>query len=218
MSIVGFIPTKLNSERLPKKNILPLDGIPLVNYVLRTLNNVELIDDTVVFASESSITGYIEKNLRFTFMERPAYLDTNEAKVQDFIGEFLKRTKSEIIVLLHITSPFVRPETVSECLHNVMSGKYVSAFAALDNRKYAWYKGKPLNYSLETPTPRTQDLEPVLFEQSGLYVFRREVFESSGRRIASNPFIKIVNEFEGHDIDTRDDFHMAELMIERKFV
>ncbi|MBT6047523.1 MAG: acylneuraminate cytidylyltransferase family protein [Candidatus Scalindua sp.] len=218
MRVVAFVPSKLNSERLPRKNVLPLNGIPLVNYVLRTLNNVEIIDDIVVFASESSITEYIEKDLKFTFMKRPAYLDTNEATVQDFIGEFLKQIKSEIVVLIHITSPFIKPETVSECIHNVIFGKYDSAFTALEIRGFAWYEERPLNYSFEKPYPRTQDLEPILFEQGGLYAFRREIFESSSRRIATNPFIKIVNKFEGHDIDTHDDFQMANLMIERKLV
>lgn len=218
MRVAGFVPSKLNSERLPRKNVLPLNGIPLVNYVLRTLNNVKSVDDTIVFASEPSIVEYIEDNLNYTYLERPAYLDTNEAKVQDFIGEFLKREKAEIIVLFHITSPFITPETVSECIENVMSGKHDSSFTALEAKRFAWYKGEPLNYSLDKPTPRTQDLEPVLFEQSGLYVFRREVFEESGRRIASNPFMKIVSEFEGHDIDTPEDFQLAELMIEKKRV
>ncbi len=218
MRIVGFIPSKLNSERLPQKNVRMLGNTPLVNYVMRTLNKVELIDDSIIFASEPSIVKYIEKGLKYTFMERPPYLDTNEAKVQDFVGEFLKREKAEIIVLLHITSPFIKPETVSECLKKVISGENDSAFAAQEVRRFAWYQGKPLNYSLEKPIPRTQDMEPIVFEQSGLYVFRREVFVTQAQRISSNPFIKLVNAFEGHDIDTLEDFQLAELILEKQLV
>lgn len=213
MRVAGFIPSKLNSERLPRKNVHSLNGHPLVNYVLRTLNKVSLIDDIIIFASEPSITEYIEEGLRYTYMERPEYLDTDEAKVQDFIGEFLKREKAEIIVLHHITSPFIKPETVSECVESVISGRHESAFTAQEAKKFAWFKGKPLNYSLDMPTPRTQDIEPVLYEQSGLYVFRREIFERSGKRIAPAPYIKIVNEFEGHDIDTPEDFRLADLIL-----
>lgn len=218
MRVVAFVPSKLNSERLPRKNVRPLNGLPLVNYVLRTLNKVPFIDDIIIFASEPSITEYIEEGLSYTYMERPEYLDTDEAKVQDFIGEFLKKEKADIIVLHHITSPFIKPETVSECVESVISGRHESAFTAQEAKKFAWFKGRPLNYSLDMPTPRTQDLEPVLFEQSGLYVFTREIFERSGKRIAPAPYIKIVNEFEGHDIDTPADFRLAELMLKAALV
>ena len=216
MRIVGFIPSKLNSERLPKKNVLSLKGAPLVNYALRTLNKIKLINDIIIYASEPSITEYIEDGLRYKYMNRPAYLDSKEAKVQDFIGEFLKQEKADIIILHHITSPFLKPETILECIENVSSGKHHCAFAVQEIRKFAWFKEKPLNYSLEEPTPRTQDLEPVLFEQSGLYVFKREIFESSKQRIDSNPYLKLVDSFEGHDIDTAEDFKFAELIAERQ--
>jgi CMP-N-acetylneuraminic acid synthetase len=218
MRVVGFIPSKLNSERLPRKNILPLRGVPLVNYVLRTLNNVTAIDECIVFASEPSIITYIEKGIRYSFLERPASLDTQDAKLQDFLGAFIDRVMADIIVLHHITSPFLSPETVSECIENVVSGRYDSAFTALEAKRYAWFNGKPLNYSLDMPTPRTQDLQPVMFEQSGLYVFRREIFETAGKRIAPDPYIKIVDEFEGHDIDTPEDFRLAELILDAKLV
>ncbi|MFC1646297.1 cytidylyltransferase domain-containing protein [Candidatus Omnitrophota bacterium] len=213
MRVVGFIPSKLNSERLPRKNVLSLNGIYLVNYVLRTLNKVDFIEDIIIFASEPSITEYIEKGLKYTFLKRPSYLDTNEAKVQDFINEFLKLDKADIIVLLHITSPFIKPQTVSECAEKVISGKYDCAFAAQKMHKFAWFKNKPLNYSLESPIPRTQDLEPVIFEQSGFYVFKRKVFEDTNQRLKSNAYVKYLDDFEGHDIDTFDDFKLAELML-----
>ena len=213
MRIVGFVPSKLNSQRVPGKNIRNLAGVPLVNYVLRTLNEVKSIDETIIFASEPSITEYLQKGLCYKFLKRPEYLDTQEAKVQDFISEFLKVEPADIITLLHITSPFIKAETISDCIQQVASGKFDSAFAAVTLNKFCWFKGQPLNYSLEQPTPRTQDLEPVLVEQSGLYVFRRELFERSGQRISAKPYIRNVDEIEGHDIDTPEDFELAEMII-----
>jgi len=213
MRIVGLIPSKLNSERLPRKNILPLAGAPLVNYVLKTLNEVRSIHETIIFASEPSITKYIDPGLSYRFLKRPAYLDTQQAKVQDFISEFLKLDTADIIVLLHITSPFIRPTTVEDCIQQVASGKYDSAFAALAMRKFCWFMGKPLNYALDQATPRTQDLEPVIVEQSGLYVFRRGLFEKHKQRVSAQSYIHLVDKYEGHDIDTPKDFELAELIL-----
>ena len=213
MRTVGFIPSKLNSERVPHKNIKELGGIPLVNYTIRALNKVPALDDIVIFASEPSICDHIQYGLKYKYVERPAYLDTQEAKIQDLIREFLKKDDADIIVLLHITSPFLKPKTISECIEKVLSGGYDSAFSAYEIRKFCWFRGTPLNYSLEKPTPRTQDIDPVIVEQSSVYVFKREVFEETGQRISAAPYIKNIDHFEGHDIDTPEDFRIAELIV-----
>jgi len=217
MKIVGFVPSRLNSERIPSKNIKLLGGVPLINYSLRALNKVRALNDLIVFASEPSITEYIEADLKYTYLERPISLDTQTATIQDIIGEFIKLSDADIIVLLHITSPFLRPATIAECIDKVVSGEYDSAFTAYAFKKFAWYKGQPLNYSLAAPTPRTQDIDPVLVEQSSLYIFRRELFLSKLRRIGDRPFIKTIDHFEGHDIDTPEDFAIAELLVNAGF-
>jgi len=213
MRIVGLVPSRLNSERVPSKNIKKLGGISLVNYTMRALNQVPLIDESVVFASEPSICEFIQHGLTFRFLERPQSLDSQNTKIQDIIREFLNMDKADIIVLLHITSPFLRHETISDCIEQVASGKFDSAFTAHAVNKFCWFRGKPLNYSLDKPTPRTQDIDPVIVEQSSLYVFKRDVFEKTGQRISDNSFVKYIDHFEGHDIDTPEDFRIAELIV-----
>lgn len=209
--VVGFVPSKLNSQRLPRKNVLPLGGRPLVNWTLTTLAQCD-IDETVVYAADDEIVRYIEQGTPFRYVERPSWLDTDDATVQDFVGAFLNDVESDIVVLLHVTSPFISPSTVSACIDAVVSGRHHSAFAALRLQRFAWFHGQPLNYSLGEPTPRTQDLDPILVEQSGLYVFTRELFESTGRRIAEDPYVHPVDVFEGHDIDTPEEFELAEFI------
>ena len=46
MKTVAFVPIKLNSERLPMKNIRPFtNGQPLISYILKTLLTVKEIDE-----------------------------------------------------------------------------------------------------------------------------------------------------------------------------
>jgi CMP-N-acetylneuraminic acid synthetase len=216
MTVVGFVPSKLNSQRLPQKNIRELGGTPLINHVLRTLEAVEAVDEVIVYASDDAVMASVEPDTGARFVPRPAALDTDAATVQDFVGGFLRDVEADVVVLLHATSPFISVETVSRCIDEVVSGRHESAFAALEIQRFAWFEGRPLNYSLDRPTPRTQDLAPVLVEQSGLYVFTRDLFERTGRRIADDPYICVIGAEEGHDIDTLDEFEMAERLIEAR--
>ena len=217
MKIVGLIPARLGNDKVPFQNVKKLGGIPLVNYTIRAMNKVRLIDDIIIFASEPTICEYVSQGLKYRYTERPAHLDAPGTKTQDIIVEFLKMETADIIVLWHITAPFLKVETIIECVEKVKSHEYDSAFTAIEIKKFCWFKGEPLNYSLSKPTPRTQDIEPVIVEQSHLYVFTREVFEKTGQRISSNPYIKIIDHFEAHDIHTPEDFRIAELIVNTGF-
>lgn len=198
--------------RLPRKNVRPLGGRPLVNYVLATLN-ASSVSETVLYAGSEEILGFVESGVQCSFVQRPSSLDADGATVQDFVGAFLDDVPCDVVVLLHITSPFMSTATVDACIDAVASGRHESAFAAIELKRFAWFRGQPLNYQLEQPTPRTQDLEPVLVEQSGLYVFTRDLFERTGRRIADDPYVRVVDAVEGHDIDTADEFDLAEAIL-----
>jgi len=209
MRTVGFIPSRLNSQRVPGKNVKLLAGIPLVNYVLAAANKVEELDEVVIFSSDPGIAGFIRSGLKYKLVTRPDWLDTQQARVQDLIGEFLKVDAADVIAMLHITSPFLKPETISDCVSQVKSGRYDSAFAAGAVTQSCWFAGKPLN------NRRPDSTEPVLVEQS-FYVFKRSVFEGTGRRIADRPYIKIIDDREGQDIDTFEDLRIAEMLMAKR--
>jgi len=215
MKIIAFTPSRLNSQRLPKKNIKMLGGIPLVNYALMTMNKVELVHEIVLFSSEPTICDFIKKEVKYKFQMRPASLDNHGAKVQDLVREFLKVYDVDIIVMFHLTSPFLRAETISECVNKVKNEGYDAAFTALLVNKRCWFRGSILNESGKDCDGFKRT--PVVVEHS-LYVFKKHIFEQNEQRICKNSYIKYVDQFEGHDIDTPEEFRVAELMVQSGLV
>jgi CMP-N-acetylneuraminic acid synthetase len=217
MKIVGFMPHWMNystaEDTLPLKGLQRLGGRYLINYSLHLLNSSELIDETVVFSSTPAILDYIEPKLEYTFSKRPRFLDDNDISIEQIIDEFIKKTDADIIVLLHPKSPFLQISTLNECIEAVRSGRHDSAFTAYQFKKFAWFKGAPLNYSLSLPTPNLRDIEPITIEQSSLYVFSRQEFLGRHKRIGSAPFIKLINHFEGHEVNEPEDLEIAELIV-----
>jgi len=216
LKIVGFIPYWLDYSTTTQKinkNQRKLAGRHLINYSLTLLNRISAIDDIVIFSSSRKVLEYVDKDLDYSFLQRPDYLDQDDITIEEIITEFLKQSDADIIVLLHPNSPFLQLETVTTCIEKVKTGKYDSAFTAYKYHKFAWYRGKPLNYSLNEATPKLEEIEPVILEQASLYVFTRKLFLEKSRRIGDNHFIKVINHFEGHDVNEPEDFEIAELII-----
>lgn len=205
MSVIAFVPIKLRSERLPGKNLLPLMGKPMCYHIFRTLLESEIINNTYVYCSDESIAEYVPAGV--VFLQRPEWLDGDEIKGLDIYREFAREVRADVYVLAHATSPFLKHDTIDRAIAKVLSGDYDSAFSAQRIQTFVWYKNKPLNYKLDD-VPRTQDIEPVLVETSGFYVFRNSTIES-GRRIGSRPWIEIVDTVEALDIDDMEDYESA---------
>ena len=106
MKTVAFVPIKLNNQRTPGKNTKKFDdGNALVTVFLKTLVKVSNFDEVYVFCSDDTIRDYLVPGV--IFLERPQYLDTQQATPQQIIEEFMKWVDADIYAVCHCTSPFV---------------------------------------------------------------------------------------------------------------
>ena len=55
MKTAAFVPIRLNSQRVSGKNLRPLSGSPLMCHILRTLTEVEGIDEVYVRSEERRV-------------------------------------------------------------------------------------------------------------------------------------------------------------------
>lgn len=202
--IVALVPMKLNNSRLPGKNIKRFDnGEPLCHYILTTLLQVKDIDEVYVYCSNPEIKNYIPEGV--TYLRRSESLDQDTTKINEVIAAFADEVPADIYVMTHVTSPFVKAESIQKGIDAVASGEYDSSFAVQNIGTFMWKDGKPFNYDLDN-IPRTQDLDPIYAETSGFYIFRPEVIKNYHRRIGNKPYMVEVSTIEAADVDEPEDF------------
>ena len=207
MKIVALVPMKLNSERVRNKNIRKFDnGRPLCTYILDTLKNVNNIDEIYVYCSDEKIKDYIPEEI--IYLKRSNSLDQSTTKINEVLKAFAQDVDADYYVLTHATAPFITKETIEKGVEIIRNGEYDSVFTVTKLQDFLWKDNKPLNYSLDA-IPRTQDLEPLYEETSGLYIYSKELILKEGRRIGYNPFMLEVSKIEALDIDTEDDFFIS---------
>ena len=213
MKTVAFVPIKLNSQRLPHKNLLTISNHPLCWHICNTLNQVQGLDDVYVYCSDPRIKDFIPDNI--LFLQRPKYLDEDTVKGAEIYQEFINTIDADVYVLAHTTSPFIEVSSCQNALNKILDGSHDSAFSAERIQTFAWYHNHPINYDL-CDIPRTQDLTPIWVETSGFYMFKKDVFIEHGRRIGFNPHIQEVSGLEALDIDEPKDFEMACQLVKAK--
>lgn len=210
MRIVGIMPIKLNNERLPGKNIKLLGNKPLIQYALEEIVTSKTVDEMYVYCSSNKVVPYLIEGVQF--IRRPEELDLPTSNFTQIFTQFMNTIDADLYVYTHATAPFVSAKSIRACVYAVVSRNFDSAFTATEIRDYLWQDGKPMNFDA-TNLPRSQDLKPIYRESSGVYVFKKEVFQKYRRRVGVKPYIHTLNAREAIDINTVEDFKMAEIML-----
>ena len=213
MKVVAFVPIRLNSKRVVGKNLKMLGDKPLLQYILETLASTSSVDEVYVYCSQEEIKPMLPAGVKF--LKRDEWLDRDETLGQEIYDAFTKEVDADVYILAHTTSPFIKAETIENAVKQVTEGGHDSAFSAQKVQTFAWYKGATLNYNLKE-IPRTQTIEPVYFETSAFYIFRKEVWTVAHQRIGEKPYMAIVDPIEGIDIDNPEDFEFAEKVLPEK--
>lgn len=204
------MPIKLNNERLPGKNTKLLGDIPLIQYQLKALEESKEFESINVYCSSEEIKNFLPDGI--TFVKRPEYLDLPSSNFNQIFSSFIDEVDADIYVYAHATAPFVSVDTIKDCVRAVKSGKYDSAFCAVKIQDYLWYEGKPMNFDA-TNLPRSQDINPIFRETSGVYVIPKEMYKKYGRRVGEHPYIKEVSFKESVDINNPEDFSLAQALL-----
>lgn len=211
--VVAFVPIKMNSQRLPYKNILPLGEHALCWYIFSELLKCDNVDKVYVYCSDTAIREYIPQGVHF--LQRPTYLDGDSVKGAEIYRQFIASVDADVYLLAHATSPLVKAKSIQTGVEKVVSGMYDSAFSVKEEKTFAWYQGRTVNYSLDDVV-RTQDLEPVYLETSAFFIFNKEIFTDYGRRIGFKPWMSILDAEEAVDIDTAEDYQLAKFYLEER--
>ena len=205
--MIIYIPIKENSQRVPQKNFREFNGKPLWEHTIDKLKDFEVVVDT---DSDEIIKKCIGKSWVTTF-ERPVRLRGDKVSVVDLIKNYFdKNPTEEIIVQLHVTSPFFDVKHLEEVKKKILLYDYDSVFSVDVIQNRFWreenYGLVPINHN-PMKLEQTQDLPKYYMENSYLYAFKQEVLEY-GNRIGKNSNILEIEFPYNLDIDTEEDWKL----------
>ncbi len=210
MKAACFIPIKANSERVPGKNLRMLNGKKLYEYICEHVIEADVFDNVYIDTNSAEISEYAHK-MGLEVIKRDPELAKNTANGNDLLVHHYKLCPQyDYYFQLFATAPYMQAKTIRECYNKLIeSSEYDSCFTALKNNSFYWLGGTPVNYRPGI-LPRSQDMIPVIEETTGLYGITKEALEKYRCRIGSKPYMHFVSKFEAVDINTEEDFKVAE--------
>lgn len=225
--ILGIIPARAGSKGLPRKNILPILGKPLIAWTIEEARSSKYLDKIIVSTESDEIAGISKKYGAEVPFKRPKDLATDEAKVIDVIfhaRDFFakKNIYYDFILLLQPTSPLRKAEDIDGCIELCFRRKANACVSVTEPDKSPYWtyllnsegKMRPLIKTGGT-TARRQDLPKVYILNGAVYIAKSKWLEKERTFVTKETLGYFMPKERSLDIDTEIDFKFISFLASR---
>ena len=210
--VVALVPMRHVSERVPGKNYRPLGGRPLFHHIVTTLLGLPQISEVIIDTDSPLIAADAAREFpSVRVIARPDHLLGENVPMNDILLHDVEAVDADYYVQTHSTNPLLTASTITGALDAFLTGReeFDSLFTVTALHARLWtLDGKPINHD-PTVLLRTQDLPPVMEENSCLYVFSADNLRRRRTRIGERPLLYEIPALEAWDIDDEDDWAIA---------
>jgi len=225
---VAFIPARSGSKSIPEKNLLRINGKTLLERSINSAVTAEFFDSIFVSTDSDAYADLAVQAGAVVPFLRPSHLSNDSARTVDVIIDFFERyslydPRITRVFLLQPTSPFRAANHIKECMKIVeqsdgrrslisitdVGGNHPYRMQSFDGTFCLNYGGfEEQNFSPRQELPRTY------IRNGALYTSMLSSILATKKLIESSPYGYEMNSIDSVNIDSWEDFWLAEKIAE----
>jgi pseudaminic acid cytidylyltransferase len=222
MKALCIIPARGGSKRIPRKNVRPFLGRPIIAYPIAAALESGCFEEVMVSTDDEEIAAIARDLGASVPCLRSARNSDDYAGSDDVFREVLHFYRQQgrdyaVACGLYPTAALTTAEHLRRGREALLADQQVFAVAPIlrfsfpVQRALAFRRGRIPLLQPEHYHTRSQDLEPAYHDAGQWYWFRVDAFLRTGELLGPNCGGVVLSAVEAQDIDTEDDWTMAEL-------
>lgn len=223
--ILAIIPARGGSKGIPRKNVQPVLGKPLLAHTVEHALNATYVTRTVVSTDDEGIAA-VARAFGAGVVMRPPELATDTATSESALRHVLDGLRAaegydpDLVVFLQATAPIRRPMDVDRAVATLRAAGADSLLSVVPTHSFLWRRAEngdaeSVNYDYHD-RPRRQDLAPQFVENGSIYVFKPWVLREHDNRLGGKIVLYEMDPWSGIDIDTPHDLALCEWIMSRR--
>ena len=228
-TFLAIIPARGGSKRLPRKNVLPLLGKPLIVWTIEQAKKSKYLDRIIVSTEDEEIMK-VSKSFGAEVLQRPKDLAQDNTPTSDVIIHVIETLEKEgykydFIVLLEPTSPLRKDDDIDNAIEMISKNSYAYSLVSLGeiHLEHPEYVKIIDNDGFVFPYSQTnkkyyrrQDLPKAYFPYGMVYICKTDVFKERLTFYTDKTVPYIIDRWQNYEIDDLYDFLCIESILKYK--
>lgn len=222
-SVLVVIPARGGSKGIPRKNLRPLGGRPLIAHSIETALSSSFAPSVLVSSEDPEILA-ISAKLGATPHARDPRLAADETTLDGVVHDAhraasaSRRTPFDLVVTLQPTSPLLTTRSLDAAIGSMLDDEQVDTIiSATDDTHLTWREVDGEYVPNYEHRRNRQDL-PRAYRETGGFLITRPRFVTETSRIGRRVRLHILEGPEAIDIDTPEDFNVCAWYLARRSV
>tara|TARA_B100000287_G_C20434276_1_gene702859 strand:+ start:204 stop:836 length:633 start_codon:yes stop_codon:yes gene_type:complete len=167
VKIVSLITARGGSKGIPNKNIIDINGKPLIQYSIQASLNSK-VDETWV-STDSIEIARVARKCGARIIKRNPELANDTIMPDATLVDFANKQDFDMMVFIQPTSPLIKKKYINTGID--LMDKYDSVFTVTEEHWLPRWntKGKPINWDINN-RPRRQDMDSTYVENGMMYI------------------------------------------------
>ena len=193
--IIAVIPARKNSKGIKNKNLINLNGLPLISYSIDYAKKSKLINRVFVSTDGDNIAS-VSKKFGAEVVIRPKSLSNDtimpdHAVVHtiDYVKKILKYN-FDYVVFLQPTTPLRQLGELDKAIRYCVSNKFDTVFSSMDYKPFLWRRKRQSIYpvSFDPYKRKRRQIIQDINETGSYYITKKEAFKKFRNRFGKKNF------------------------------
>jgi YrbI family 3-deoxy-D-manno-octulosonate 8-phosphate phosphatase len=226
MECLAIIPARGGSKGIPRKNVLPLAGKPLIAHNIEQARLARQVNRVVVSTDDPEIAAVVQR-YGAEVVWRPAEISGDTASSESallHVLESLRRSEDyqpDLVAFLQCTSPLTLAEDIDGTIQALQDQEADTSLAVIPFHYFLWRidpdqagggNATGINHD-KSVRPLRQEREPQYLETGAVYVMKAAGFEQARHRFFGKTALYVMPSERRLEIDEPVDFQIAEVLL-----
>ena len=207
MKVISVITARGGSKGVPRKNIVDVNGKPLIWYSINASLNSN-VDETWVSTEDEEIKA-VSIDCGAQVIDRPAHLADDIIMPDAALLHAADVIDFDILVFIQPCAALIKPEFINKGIDKIVKEGYDSSFAVVrESWMPIWDMSvNPIGWEINS-RPRRQDKDEWYKEAGMFYVTSKEKLKSSGLRYSGNIGVVEIPLQDSFQVDNQQDLDL----------